>query len=315
MSKSDFLIYHTGALGDFITILPALSCLKKQYQNHRFILLGKPFVSTIALENGIVDEVWDIDRAVFAGLYSSGMPDRSLIMMFKTVAKALLFTSSDSPIITALEKAGVQEIYQIDPFPGHAQAALAHLDSVKTKFNIIDSESYYLKLYAQKSSCHDSDSADEKMIAIHPGSGSNLKNWPLDNYCEIRNRLVASGFTVIWFLGPAEQSTVIPFDDWVASRLSWRNCAEILHRCLLFVGNDSGMAHFAAAVGRPVLAVFGPSDWRVWKPYGSKVEICVSNRSCVPCHQTGRASTACKRACLSDRTVNDVYAKVLSMLF
>jgi ADP-heptose:LPS heptosyltransferase len=49
--------------------------------------------------------------------------------------------------------------------------------------------------------------------------------------------------------------------------------AAILGECTLFIGNDSGITHLAAAMGTPVVAIFGPTDQRIWGPRGDKVKI------------------------------------------
>jgi ADP-heptose:LPS heptosyltransferase len=83
-------------------------------------------------------------------------------------------------------------------------------------------------------------------LALHPYSGSPSKNWPLDRY-EALARLH-------------------PF-DWCHDRFSdLGDLAEWLAGARLYVGNDSGITHLAAAVGTPVLALFGPTDPAVWAP-------------------------------------------------
>jgi ADP-heptose:LPS heptosyltransferase len=54
--------------------------------------------------------------------------------------------------------------------------------------------------------------------------------------------------------------------------LSLVETAALLERCTLFVGNDSGLSHLAAALGIPTVAVFGPTDPSVWAPRGRRVE-------------------------------------------
>lgn len=59
----------------------------------------------------------------------------------------------------------------------------------------------------------------------------------------------------------------------VISGLPVREVAGALSRCQLLIGNDSGISHLAAAVGLPVIALFGPTDPEVWRPLGPNVEI------------------------------------------
>ncbi|MBI3281521.1 MAG: glycosyltransferase family 9 protein [Acidobacteria bacterium] len=101
-------------------------------------------------------------------------------------------------------------------------------------------------------------------IALHPFSGSPGKNWPLANYLELARRL---GGDVRFLAGP---------DDALADAVRIANLYQVacwLARARLYIGNDSGITHLAAAVGTPVVALFGPTDPRVWAPRGERVRV------------------------------------------
>jgi len=91
-------------------------------------------------------------------------------------------------------------------------------------------------------------------------------------------------------LGPAEGMEVqrvfkeLESSDLILSRgLSLVQLASVLEGCRLFIGNDSGISHMAAALGLPTLAIFGPTDHRVWSPRGEKVEVVRIGLPCSPC--------------------------------
>lgn len=104
-------------------------------------------------------------------------------------------------------------------------------------------------------------------VVIHPFSGSPRKNWPLENFRVLAEELGKSS-PVYWCRGAQDPPlpTAVEIDD-VYELACW------LARARLYVGNDSGVTHLAAAVGTPVLALFGPSDPDVWAPRGPRVEI------------------------------------------
>ena len=107
----------------------------------------------------------------------------------------------------------------------------------------------------------------ENFAVIHPFSGSARKNWPLENFGQLARRL-GIAMPVYWCYGPNDP----PGDE--AVRIE--NLYELacwLAKASLFVGNDSGITHLAAAVGTPVLALFGPTDPAVWAPRGPDVRI------------------------------------------
>jgi heptosyltransferase-3 len=104
----------------------------------------------------------------------------------------------------------------------------------------------------------------EDWVAIQPFSGSASKNWPLDRFRELAARL---GAPVRWCAGPEEElAGAERFED-LGELAGW------LARARLYIGNDSGITHLAAAVGTPVLALFGPTDAGVWAPRGECVRV------------------------------------------
>jgi ADP-heptose:LPS heptosyltransferase len=109
---------------------------------------------------------------------------------------------------------------------------------------------------------------------IHPGSGSPGKNWPLERFAAMARRLSSLGHRVTWIRGPAEAG--LPSEAWpgpVIDRPSLPALAATLAESRLFIGNDSGVSHLAAAVGAPCVVLFGPTDPSLWAPDGSRVRV------------------------------------------
>ena len=108
------------------------------------------------------------------------------------------------------------------------------------------------------------ESPKEDFAVIHPFSSSPKKTWPLENFRALARRL---DMPVKWCAGPEE-----PLDD--AVRIE--NLYDLgcwLRTARVYIGNDSGIAHLAAAVGAPVVAIFLSSDPRVWAPRGPHVVV------------------------------------------
>jgi ADP-heptose:LPS heptosyltransferase len=102
---------------------------------------------------------------------------------------------------------------------------------------------------------------------IHPFSGSPRKNWPIDRYRELAHRL-ADTMPVAWCAGPEDH---LPEAEIRIADLYELACR--LAGIRVFIGNDSGIAHLAAAVETPVVALFGPTDPLVWAPRGRDVRV------------------------------------------
>lgn len=108
-----------------------------------------------------------------------------------------------------------------------------------------------------------------RTAVIQPFSGSRRKNWPLERFKELAQKLP---LPVEWVAGPEEE---LPgarrFDD-LRQLASWTGSAAV------YIGNDSGITHLAAATGVPTVALFGATDARVWAPRGENVTVVASDR-------------------------------------
>jgi ADP-heptose:LPS heptosyltransferase len=112
----------------------------------------------------------------------------------------------------------------------------------------------------------------ENFAVIHPFSGSARKNWPLEKFRHLARGLERA-MPVHWCAGPDDPPLdgAVHIDDLY-------ELARWLAGARLYVGNDSGITHLAAAVGTPVLALFGPSEPGIWAPRGENVRVARWNR-------------------------------------
>jgi len=122
------------------------------------------------------------------------------------------------------------------------------------------------------------------LVAIHPAGGRNpgmylpAKRWPPERFAAIVDRVIESlGGLVVLLGGPGdeevaaaviERMTNEPLD--LTGRLTWGETGAVLGKCDLCLGNDTGAIHLAVAVGTPVVAIFGPSDPRIYGPYDDR---------------------------------------------
>ena len=119
---------------------------------------------------------------------------------------------------------------------------------------------------------------DNGPIAIHPGSGSPEKCWPIDSFLALIDQLHDAGHRCRILIGEVE------LERWPTERIHrMQSAAETVHPatyvdllrelsgCSAFVGNDSGPGHLAGIIGLPSVILFGPTDPAVWKPLGPRV--------------------------------------------
>jgi heptosyltransferase-3 len=104
----------------------------------------------------------------------------------------------------------------------------------------------------------------ENFAVFHPFSGSARKNWPLENFRQLAARI---GIPVRWCAGP---------EDVLDAAVRIENLYELgcwIATARVYVGNDSGISHLAAAVGCPVVAIFLSTDPKIWAPRGERVAV------------------------------------------
>ncbi len=118
-------------------------------------------------------------------------------------------------------------------------------------------------------------------IALHPGSGSARKNWPLERWQALVDHLLATypSREILLVGGEADREQLETFRRTPNERLrlvenlSLPDLAVKLAGCAMFVGHDSGISHLAAAAGTKCRLLFGPTDPAIWAPLNEEVKV------------------------------------------
>ncbi len=119
--------------------------------------------------------------------------------------------------------------------------------------------------------------AGGRFAVVHPGSGGRAKLWPLGNFLEMALRLANAGIPGVFVTGDAEErpaiagrleTTALPQGWTWARRPPLLGLAGLLAEAPLYLGNDSGITHLAAACGARVTALFLEENVAAWEPYG-----------------------------------------------
>ena len=132
---------------------------------------------------------------------------------------------------------------------------------------------------------------DRKIALVHPAAAFATKQWPAENFARVGEFLAERGFAPVAITAPQESAVlesllkelsvpVLSFND-----LSLPEVTALATRSQLFVGNDSGIAHIAAAVGTPSVVIFGSSNIAHWRPWNrAAAEVVFEEMPCQPCH-------------------------------
>jgi len=253
------LVVHTGGIGDFLLCCPSIERLAREAAIE---LLGQPGRLALALGAGLAERVHDMDAAGFDSLFA--VPSETIRALLSRFDAAVVWMRDDDGALKrAIHSCG---LHDVRAFPGLPPEG----------WNRHASE-YYLHCLGYETSAPFRLSVapvDTPLdVIIHPGSGGNAKNWPLERFLRLAEALRARGRAVRWCVGPAEEGVTLPADAKIVCEPSLTALARCLAAARDYVGNDSGVTHLAAACGTRTTAVFGPTDARIWAPRGAHVRV------------------------------------------
>jgi heptosyltransferase III len=126
---------------------------------------------------------------------------------------------------------------------------------------------------------HFRDFGAERAVALHPGSGSETKNWPIENWIKLGDTLLARGNRLIIIAGEADANRTQKLRAaWSGKPVQFAENLPLPHLAalfepMLFVGHDSGISHIAAAAGARCLLLFGWTDPAIWAPTNQNVTV------------------------------------------
>ncbi len=109
---------------------------------------------------------------------------------------------------------------------------------------------------------------------LHPFASAPEKQWPAERFTEVARYLELSNISPVFLAGPLDDPS--PFRDYTVVQGSLAEVKSVLSAAALFIGNDSGPAHIAAAFGIPCLVLFSTSDPAIWEPWKTESEIIVA---------------------------------------
>lgn len=156
-----------------------------------------------------------------------------------------------------------------------------------------------------------------RVIGLMPGAEYGpAKRWPLEYYAELTQQLIRDGFRV-WVFGSEkerQETETIAAAGAVnlCGRTSLVEAIDLIAACSVVVSNDSGLLHVAAAVGKPLLAIYGSSTPDYTPPLSEQAEVLYRRLECSPCFK--RDCPYGHTDCLKGIGVDEVFSAVLPML-
>jgi ADP-heptose:LPS heptosyltransferase len=297
------LVLFPGALGDFICFLPALSVLA---QTACVDLLARSEFADLVPETVQVRslERYDVNRLFVAG---AGNEDKIRGFFAGYDSTYSWMGSGQNLFARQLQNLcqGRARIFSFDSKATERHQSEYYLSCL----GVAASESPIPKIPLKPQAI--SWSADfwtrhsfegRPVLIVAPGSGAREKNWPVPSFAAVAEwwREQEKGEPLV-VLGPVEEERG-GFEPLLQQYKTVRNLtlaelAAIMVRGDLYLGNDSGITHLAAALGLPTVALFGPSDVKRWRPQGKQVRIINRMLECAPC-AIGVMKNCGHRSCL-----------------
>ena len=130
----------------------------------------------------------------------------------------------------------------------------------------------------------------QKLALIHPAAAFATKQWATENFARVADFLAERGFAPVAIAAPHESGVIYELQEKASVKivsfdLMLPEVTALAARSQVFVGNDSGIAHIAAAVGTPSVVVFGSSNIAHWRPWNrGPAEVVFEEMACQPCH-------------------------------
>lgn len=315
---SRIVIRGTNWIGDAVMTIPALREIRRIFPNAWLSLLVKPWVADLFSGAGYADEVispagWvrdglkeflSVRRALIAGTFDAAilLPNAASSALlawsariprragFATGGRSLLLT--DSIPLTKETKCGFQ-LFSYLRLVSEIEKRWVGADTVR-----FDNPRYELDLGARERAqgrellaAHGLHPG-QPVVAMVPGStNSRAKRWLPSRFAETGDALREKFGAQIILMGAAgdretgEQVTAQSRDQIrnLIGRTSLRETIAILANCDLVISNDTGPAHIAAALRRPVLTIFGPTNFNSIRPYSDTAETMHQPVECSPC--------------------------------
>ncbi len=283
-NRRSILVIRGGAIGDFLLTLPALRLLREGFPDCRIEIVGYRHICSVAEGRFYADAVRSIEYAPMAGFFNPRSElDPELCSYFSSFGQVISYLFDPDGFFEGnLRRCGVKNLICGDPRISDSQHAVCQLARP------LESLALFLEDSAAEIFPNEEDAAEAErllacyrppFVAVHPGSGSAKKNWPLPAWKELLSELCETEATVLVVSGESDAERVGELKAAFGGRLVFLEhlplhiLGAVLQRCELFIGHDSGISHLAAAAGAECLLLFGPTDPAVWAPANPDVNV------------------------------------------
>ena len=265
-------------MGDCVLTTPALALLKQYRPDLRVIVVVEPRFAGVFEDNPDVDEIRDGFTFADLAINLHG-GTRSMALTLGSRLRAG-FAHHRGNFLYSHRIPRAQEILGVERTVHTAE----HMASAMFWLGVPISEVPRARLIAP-----DPPPDLGRYVVIHPFASTPLRIWPPERFLEVARHL--AGYELVFLAGPHDD--VSPFEQFrVWKNVPLSRVKSLISGAALFIGNNSGPAHVAAAFGVPIVAIFDTSDPKIWGPWRTKSHVLPGLES-VPAEDVVAAVKAC----------------------
>ena len=327
------LVRSTNWIGDAVMTTPAMGSVRAAFPSSEIVLAANPVVSELMNPHPFCDRVIVYDkRGPHRGI--GGLWKFCRLLAMERFDMAILFQN-------AIEAAIMVKLAGIKTRAGYGTDGrgilLTHAIRVTKEVRRLHHTQYYTNMLAElgipnagqelRLQCTDEEMrwaggvlGPGKWAAINPGAAyGSAKRWYPERFGQVADALASDfGYESLLVGGPGEASIGSEIESRMRSKplnliggTSVRQLMALLASVQLVITNDSGPMHMAAAFGRPIVALFGPTDHSTTSPLCSRFSLVRKETECAPCL---KRQCPTDHRCMADISVNDVLHAVETLL-
>ncbi|MFC1657945.1 lipopolysaccharide heptosyltransferase II [Candidatus Omnitrophota bacterium] len=332
------LVFATNWLGDTLFLFPLLDGLRHNFRQSSLAVVSVPRVKGIFANNRNVEEIIVYDEkgrhrglfsriALISQLRKKGFDtafmikpslSRALILKLAGIKEIIGFANPKSGwLLTKQIPQPDKALHKIDSFLSILQHLKFKVEQRRYEFLPYQEEKTHIENLLRKKGFN----PDLPLLVINPGANWFPKRWPPENFAELVKRL-KSGFRLNVAITGAEKdrelsgkiieqsgADILDF----TGQTTFGQLGALMQRADIVISADSGPMHIAAAVGKKVIALFGPTSAKLTGPYPPEEHIIIQGKpeDCrVPCYD----SSCRDYRCMKSITVDEVFQKVTQLL-
>jgi len=329
----NILVIKLRYIGDVILSTPVISLLRQQFPASNLVCLVNPGTQDVLQSNPYVDEVlvmdrgslveqirfWiDLRRRKFDCVIDLTDGDRSAFLTWISGASLRIGFNSENRwrgrLYTHCHSSGSEGRHMVE----YHMQALTFLDVD----DLVSTPKVYVGAdHGQQAQARldELGLVGHRWVMVHPTARYWFKAWPFERFAMLSDRLAKQNLSIVLVGNASDQEIASKIQKVVntsifslVGKTSLLELAALMQHADVFIGNDTGLMHMAAAVGCPVLGLFGPTNPQTWGPRGKKTKVIYKELDCRACFHPG-----CFRgedSCMKQISVDEVYETALELL-